>query len=84
MPGGEQDQRNQRADDQPKRLHGEHESDQSASVLAVGVLAHQDGRHRIVASDAQPQHEPGDHQEQEPGCKAEANAPTIMMTATRV
>ena len=33
----------------------------------------------IVPTDAEAEHEPGDHQEDEVGAKAEANAPKIMI-----
>ena len=51
--GGQQHQADQGSDDETERLHGEDQADQPAPVLAVGVLAHQHGRYRIVAADTQ-------------------------------
>jgi hypothetical protein len=55
--GSEQGKRDQRSDDQAERLGGEHEPDQFAPVLAVGVLGHDDGAYRVVAADAEPEQE---------------------------
>ena len=43
--------------------------------MAVGVLAHEHGRHGIVATDAKAQNEPGDHQEEEVGGQGRGNRP---------
>ena len=52
-------------DDEPESLHREDQADQPPSVVAVGVLAHQDGRDRVVAPDAEAEHEAGDDQPHE-------------------
>ena len=56
-PSAEQGQRDQRPDDEPERLGAEHHPDQLAAVLAVGVLAHQHRADRVVAADAEAEHE---------------------------
>jgi len=89
----EQGQRDQRPDDQPERLRAEHHPDQLAAVLPVRVLAHHDRADRVVAADADAEHEaePDQHPEragqrraQRPGDHDGGDQPVHPLTADHV
>ena len=75
MPEPEQDRGEQRAEDQARALHGEHEPDHPAAGPLARVLAHDRGRHRVVAADADPEDDPADEQEYVVGREGRGDGP---------
>ena len=64
---GQQDRSEQGAEDQAEALHGEHEPDHAAARLLARVLAHDRGRDRVVAADADPEDDPAHDEERVAG-----------------
>ncbi len=56
--GSEQCRCEERTEDQPDGLHGEHECDQHATRVFSGILGHNRGRDRVVTADSDTKDEP--------------------------